>query len=334
MDSEQYRSAHRPTSEFQEFINGVKTQVAHHPGFSTKCVHAGQEPEPVHGSVNVPIHLTSTYAQRGPTELYSKFDYTRCGNPTLDHLCQSIAALEYAQYAQVFSSGCGATVCINALLSSGDHIVCCDDVYGGTNRQLNKVLVPQFGIQVDFVDMTILDEVLKAIKPNTKLVWIETPTNPTLKVADIQAIAQATKKVREDIVVVVDNTFCSPYLQSPLLLGADISYNSMTKYLGGHSDVVAGCMATNRKDLFDRVSFNCKSRLSLPSFRHESRRFRRLHAASRHQDAQGEDGGHPEERHDHCKVSGDPPQRREGHLPRSREPPSARSCQEANARNV
>jgi cystathionine gamma-lyase len=261
MEHKDYLQAHRGPSEFDEFIKNSQTQVANHRGFSTKCVHAGQEPEPVHGSVNVPIHLTSTYAQHGPTELYSKFDYTRCGNPTTDHLCQSVAAIEYAQYAQVFSSGCGATVCINALLQSGEHIVCCDDVYGGTNRQLNKVLVPKFGLQVDFVDMTDIQNVISAIKDNTRLVWIETPTNPTLKVADIQAISQAVKKIRESIIVVVDNTFCSPYLQSPLLLGADVSYNSMTKYLGGHSDVVAGCIATNSKDLYDQISFNGKSSL-------------------------------------------------------------------------
>lgn len=152
-------------------------------------------------------------------------------------------------------------MCVNALLKSGEHIVCCDDVYGGTNRQINKILVPQFGIQVDFIDMTNVENVLGAIKPNTKLVWIETPTNPTLKVADIQAISSAVKKVREDIIVVVDNTFCSPYLQSPLLLGADISYNSMTKYMGGHSDAVAGCIATNSQELNDRIFFNMKSKI-------------------------------------------------------------------------
>jgi len=167
--------------------------------------------------------------------------------------------MEYAKYAQVFSSGCGATACINSLLSTREHIVCCDDVYGGTNRQINKLMIPKFGIQADFVDMTCLDTVIASVKDNTRLVWIETPTNPTLKVADIQAISEAVKKIRSDIIVVVDNTFCSPYLQSPLLLGADISYNSMTKYIGGHSDVVAGSIATNRKDLYDQISFNCKT---------------------------------------------------------------------------
>lgn len=273
-------------SEFDDFITTVKLHSTQHSGFSTKCVHAGQDPEPVHGSVNVPIHLSSTYAQKAPTELYSKFDYSRCGNPTLDCLCQNIAALEYGQYAQVFASGCGATACISCLLSTGDHIICSDDVYGGTNRQLNKILIPRFGIQADFICMAAPQNVVEAIKPSTKLVWIETPTNPTLKVADIEAISKAVKEVNKDIIIVVDNTFSSPYFQSPLLLGADVSYNSMTKYMGGHSDVVAGCIATNSKDLYDRISFNCKSKLTSNfSPRYQPRSFRWFPATQRSQDS-------------------------------------------------
>jgi cystathionine gamma-lyase len=256
MENPKYTEGHKK-SEFSDLIASVKVAEASHTGFSTNCIHAGQPPETVHGSVNVPIHLSSTYAQKGPAQCYSKFDYTRCGNPTTDALCQCIAALEHAKFAQVFSSGCGATACINAILKTGEHIVCCDDVYGGTNRQLNKIMVPNFGIQVDFVDMTSLEAVEKAIKPNTRMIWIETPTNPTLKVADIQAICEIAKK--HNVFTVVDNTFASPYFQSPLLLGADISYNSMTKYLGGHSDVVAGCIATNSQELYDKLYFNCRS---------------------------------------------------------------------------
>lgn len=261
MQNQKYLDHQPKVSEFEELINSVHVTPINHVGFSTKCIHDGQEPEQIHGSVNVPIHMTSTYAQKGPAQPFSKFDYTRCGNPTTDALCQSVASIEYAQYAQVFSSGCGATLCVNSLLKTGEHIVCCDDVYGGTNRQLNKILVPHFGLQIDFVDMTILENVEKAIKPNTKMIWIETPTNPTLKVCDIQAICELAKK--HNLITCVDNTFASPYFQSPLLLGADISYSSMTKYLGGHSDVVAGCIATNNKELFDRIYFNCKSTLRL-----------------------------------------------------------------------
>jgi cystathionine gamma-lyase len=244
-------------SEFKDLINSVQITEANHPGFSTICIHTGQEPEPIHGSVNVPIHLTTTYAQKAPAQPFGKFDYTRCGNPTVEALNVLVAGLEHATYGQVFSSGCGATTCITSILKSGDHIVCCDDVYGGTNRQFNKIWVAKFGIEVDFVDMTDLDTVLKAIKPNSKMMWIETPTNPTLKISDIKALADIAKK--HNLVSVVDNTFSSPYFQSPILLGADISYNSMTKYLGGHSDVVAGCIATNSKEIYDQLFFNMRT---------------------------------------------------------------------------
>src|SRR3990167_8240225 len=178
MENPKYTAANKSTGEFAELISSTTVQPANHVGFSTRCVHDGQPPEPIHGSVNVPIHLTSTYAQKAPAQPFGKFDYTRCGNPTTEALGTCVASLEHGQYGQIFSSGCGATTCITSLLSTGDHIVCCDDVYGGTNRLINKILTPRFGIQVDFIDMTNLAEVEAAFKPNTKLVWIETPTNP------------------------------------------------------------------------------------------------------------------------------------------------------------
>ena len=283
MENKTYTDKIETTKEFDELIKSTKIEGIHHAGFSTRCIHDGQEPETVHGSVNVPIHMSSTFAQKGPAVLYSQYDYTRAGNPTIQALCESVASLEYAKYGQVFASGCGATLCVNGLLSSGDHLICSDDVYGGTNRQINKILVPRFGIQVDFIDMTVPENVEKAIKPNTRLIWIETPTNPTMKVTDIQAITTIAKK-HENIITCVDNTFATPYFQSPLLLGADIAYSSMSKYLGGHSDVIAGCISTNSKDLYDRISFNCKSNLVFTSrFRNQHLSFRLLSLAQRNQ---------------------------------------------------
>jgi len=225
------------------------------PNFATRAVHAGQDPETVHGSINVPIHLSSTFAQKGPGELFSKFDYTRGGNPTVDALNTCIASLEKGKHALTFSSGCAATTSILMTLSAGDHVISIDDVYGGTNRLMNKVL-SRFNLQFSMIDMTV-ENLKKTITDKTKIVWIETPSNPTLKVTDIKAICEFTKE--HNIITVVDNTFASPVLQTPLSLGADIVLHSCTKYMGGHSDVIAGTIITNEEKLYKNILFNLLS---------------------------------------------------------------------------
>lgn len=244
---------------YDSLIKEAQKAQGHHPGFSTKCVHAGQPPEPVHGSVNIPIHLTSTYAQRAPAKPYGKFDYTRCGNPTSDALNELVTALEYGKHTWTFASGCGATTCLFSLWSHGDHVLLCDDVYGGTNRLTNKIFKERFGLDVEMIDMTDLKNVKSKIKKNTKMIWMETPTNPTLKLIDIKAICDIAKAQKHKVLTVVDNTFATPYNSNPLNLGADVAYNSMTKYIAGHSDVVAGSVTVNDKDLYDRIYFNAKS---------------------------------------------------------------------------
>lgn len=236
-----------------------------HEGFSTLAIHVGQEPESVHGSVNVPIHLSSTYAQKDIAQPYTEHEYTRCSNPTRSALEKCIAAIEYGKYCITFSSGCGATATIVHTLKTGDHIIVCDDVYGGTQRYLRLFSQNNYGIDVEFVDMTNIETLTKAIKETTKMVWIETPTNPTMKLIDIDAAIKATKKINPKIKVVVDNTFATPYLQSPLLLGADISYNSCSKYIGGHSDLIAGAIVYNDDDFHKEVYMAAKSMGANPS---------------------------------------------------------------------
>jgi cystathionine gamma-lyase len=265
MENPKYQATNEALENFKDLITQAQTEAAtfHHSGFSTRCVHAGQPPEPVHGSVNIPIHMTSTYAQNAPAKPFGKFDYTRCGNPTSDALNQLVSALEYGEYSWTFASGCGATSCLFALWSSGDHVLVCDDVYGGTNRLVNKIMKPRFGLDIDMVDMTNFENVKNGIKDTTKMIWIETPTNPTLKLMDIEAICELANS--KGIVTVVDNTFATPYNQNPLKLGASVAYNSMTKYIAGHSDVVAGSITTNDKELFDRIFFNAKSNQTFPN---------------------------------------------------------------------
>lgn len=240
----------QPTLEFERFTE--KDFMPHrHEGFATLAIHQGSKPEPIHGSVNVPIHMTSTYAQKDINEPFGQFDYTRGGNPTRFALEECLASIEYGKYCTVFASGCGATAAILHTLKSGDHIIACDDVYGGTQRYMRLYAQDKFGIEVDFVDMTDLANIEKAIKPTTKLIWIETPTNPTMKMIDIEAACQVAKK--HNLISVCDNTFASPVLQNPLLLGADISYNSCTKYLGGHSDLVMGAIVSNNEEIYKKV---------------------------------------------------------------------------------
>jgi cystathionine gamma-lyase len=260
MDSHHTVSDASLTPEVQELIK--KYEHAHlvqkHRGFGTNAIHAGQEPDPITGGVNIPINLSTTYAQKFPGEPFGKFDYARCGNPTRDAFEQAMAAAEHGKHGMAFSSGCAATQCIiQTVCSAGDHVVACDDVYGGTQRYMRQISQLKNGVEYTFVDMTNAENVAKAIKPNTKLIWVETPTNPTLKVCDIEKICALAKG--KNIITVVDNTFPSPYLQSPLLLGADISVNSVTKYIGGHSDVVMGVLVCNDDDLRAKLFFTSKT---------------------------------------------------------------------------
>jgi cystathionine gamma-lyase len=232
--------------------------VKKHRGFGTDAIHAGQEPDPLTGGVSVPINLSTTYAQKFPGEPFGHYDYARCGHPTREAFEIAMAAVEHGKYGLAFSSGCAATTCIiQTFLANGDHVVACDDVYGGTQRYMRQISQAKNGVDYTFVDMTDIDKVVNAIKPNTKLIWIETPTNPTLKVCDIEKICSVAKP--KGILTVVDNTFPSPYLQSPILLGADISVNSVTKYIGGHSDVVMGVLVVNDVALRDKLFFTSKT---------------------------------------------------------------------------
>ncbi len=219
--------------------------------FETLAIHAGNDPEPTTGAVSVPIFQTSTYAQRGPGD-HTGFEYSRTRNPTRDALEQNLAALEGAKYGLCFSSGCGATDAIMHALSSGDHVVSGDDVYGGTFRIFDKVY-RRHGLDFTFVPAADIEAYKKAIRPNTKLVWLETPTNPMLSIVDIAQVVELAHKA--GAAVVVDNTFATPYLQRPLSLGADIVVHSVTKYLGGHSDVVGGAILTSDDEWKQRLAF-------------------------------------------------------------------------------
>lgn len=227
----------------------------------TLCIHAGQEPDPVSGAVMTPIVLSSTFAQDGPG-VHKGFDYSRAGNPTRAALEGCLAALEGARHGIAFGSGCAATTAVLLTLKSGDHVLCGDDVYGGTFRIFDKVL-KQFGLDATFVDMTDVARVAEALRPNTRLVWLETPSNPMLKVFDIAAICEVARK--RGIPVAVDNTFATPMLQQPLSLGAALAVHSTTKYLNGHSDVVGGAVATNDEALAEKLHFLQKSVGGVPS---------------------------------------------------------------------
>ena len=217
----------------------------------TLAVHAGQHPDPVSGAVMPPIVLSSTFAQDGPG-VHKGYEYSRSGNPTRNTLEACIAALENGKHGLSFSSGLGATTTILHSLTPGSHVVCGDDVYGGTFRILDKCFRP-FGIDVSFVDFSDPSRLSAAMTDKTKLVWLETPTNPTLKVFDISALAAITKS--KQIPLVVDNTFATPVIQRPLELGADIVLHSVTKYLNGHSDVVGGAIVTNSDALEEKLRF-------------------------------------------------------------------------------
>ena len=219
--------------------------------FSTRAIHAGQRPDPTTGAIMTPVYLTSTYVQESPG-VHKGWEYSRTHNPTRKAYEDCVANLESGKYGFAFASGCAAATTVMHLLKQGDHVVAFDDMYGGTFRLFDKVLRHN-GLEFTFTDLTFTENFSKAIKPNTKMVWLETPTNPTLKLTDIAAIAEIARK--KNILVVVDNTFMSPYFQRPLELGADIVVHSATKYIGGHSDVVGGVAVTNDAKIAEKISF-------------------------------------------------------------------------------
>jgi cystathionine gamma-lyase len=221
------------------------------PGFATRAIHAGQQPDPATGAVVVPIYQTSTYAQDALGK-HRGYEYSRTGNPTRAALETCIAALEGGAHGLAFASGMAAEAAIMQLLKPGDHTVAVDDLYGGSYRLFRRVLEPM-GLSFSFVDGTDLTAVEKSLTDLTRMVWVESPTNPLLKLVDIEAVSKLAHA--RQALLVVDNTFMSPYFQRPLSLGADIVVHSATKYLGGHSDVIGGTLVVNRDDLFERLSF-------------------------------------------------------------------------------
>lgn len=228
--------------------------------FNTKAIHAGQQPEETTGAVMPPVFQTSTYAQKAPNDNQG-YDYARVGNPTRTALEKLIAGLEDADHCACFSSGVGAIDAIIKTLKPGDHVLSTNDLYGGTYRLFTQVFEP-FGIEFSFVDMTDLSQVKSGIRPNTKLVWIETPTNPLLRIIDIKQVAKLAHDT--GALSAVDNTFASPYLQRPISLGADIVMHSTTKYLGGHSDVIGGAVASSNIDFMEKIRFQVKTSGAVP----------------------------------------------------------------------
>jgi cystathionine beta-lyase/cystathionine gamma-synthase len=229
----------------------------------TLCIHAGQHPDAESGAVMTPIVLASTFVQDGPAALRpSGFDYSRAGNPTRAALEACYAALEGATRGLAFGSGCAATTAILMTLKSGDHVICGDDVYGGTFRIFDKVM-KQFGVSASFLDLSDPKRVAEAVRPETRMIWLETPSNPMLKVFDIAAIAEVARA--RGLTLIVDNTFATPILQAPLSLGATAVVHSATKYLNGHSDVVGGAIMTSNDELADKLQFLQKSTGGVPS---------------------------------------------------------------------
>lgn len=254
--------------------------------FATNCIHAGQSPDPSTGAIMTPVYFTSTFVQASPGVFKDGYDYARSKNPTRTALEANLAALEGGTHGFAFSSGLAAMDCLLHLLRAGDHVVLSDDVYGGTFRQLDKVF-RHLNLATTRVDMTKLDEIAKAIRPETRLVWLETPSNPMLKVIDIAGVRKVVDAAKigpspaADAtlgplgtplgttlgcpMLVVDNTFASPYLQNPLAHGADVVMHSCTKYIGGHSDLVAGAIATKTAALAEKIGYAQNAVGAVPS---------------------------------------------------------------------
>ncbi|CCE65413.1 hypothetical protein TPHA_0L00570 [Tetrapisispora phaffii CBS 4417] len=230
--------------------------------FATKAIHAGSHVD-VHGSVIEPISLSTTFKQSAPAEPIGEYEYSRSQNPNRKNLEDAIAALENGKYGLAFSSGSATTAIILQSLPQNSHAISIGDVYGGTHRYFSKV-ANTHGVDTDFTNDLVAD-LPKLVKENTRLVWIESPTNPTLKVTDIELVAKTIKSLNKDILLVVDNTFLSPYLSNPLNFGADIVVHSATKYINGHSDVVLGVLATNSRDIYERLQFLQNAVGAIPS---------------------------------------------------------------------
>ena len=220
-------------------------------GFATRAIHAGQEPDPLTGSVTVPIYATSTYVQQGIGE-HKGYEYSRVSNPTRARLEENLAALENGVAARVFGSGMAAINAIVTLLKTGDHVVCGNDLYGGTPRLFNQVLTG-FGLEFSYVDTSDAENVERAIRKNTRMVYVETPTNPLMRLSDLNTISAICR--RKKILLVVDNTFMSPYFQQPLALGADMVVHSTTKFLNGHSDGLGGVVVCAKQEHADQLAF-------------------------------------------------------------------------------
>ncbi|WP_026768334.1 cystathionine gamma-synthase [Asinibacterium sp. OR53] len=227
---------------------------------ATKYIHAGTEPDPSTGAIMTPIYQTSTYVQEAPG-VNKGYEYARSQNPTRKALEDAYAQIENGKFGLAFSSGVAATDAVIKLLAPGDEVIAANDMYGGTYRLFTKVFA-KFGIRFTYVDTTDIANISKAISPATKLIWIETPTNPLMNITDIAAVAAVAKKA--NVLLCVDNTFASPYLQNPLDLGADIVMHSATKYLGGHSDVIQGCLVMNDANLREQLYFIQKSCGAVP----------------------------------------------------------------------
>ena len=228
--------------------------------FSTRAIHAGQSPDPATGAIMTPVYLTSTYVQQAPG-IHKGYDYSRSGNPTRDALEKNLAALENAEFGLCFSSGLGAENTVLNLLKSGDHVLACRDLYGGSYRLFTQVW-EKFGVTFSFVNAFDISEIEKGLRKETRLLWLETPSNPQLTITDIQSAAEIAHQ--HGVTVVVDNTFATPCLQQPLDLGADIVIHSTTKYLGGHSDVLGGALLTRDQDLYEQLKFYQNSVGSVP----------------------------------------------------------------------
>jgi cystathionine beta-lyase/cystathionine gamma-synthase len=220
-------------------------------GFATRAIHDGQEPDPLTGAVNVPIYLSSTYVQQGIGE-NKGYEYSRVSNPTRDRLEENLASLEGGVAARVFGSGMAAINALASMLRAGDHVVCGNDLYGGTPRLFNQVLT-NFGLEFAYVDTSDAENVERAIRKNTRMVYVETPTNPLMRLSDLAEISRICRRKKVDLVV--DNTFMSPYFQQPLALGADMVVHSTTKFLNGHSDGLGGVVVCSRADQAEKLAF-------------------------------------------------------------------------------
>ena len=250
------------------------------PGFATRAIHCGQEPDPLTGAVTVPIYPTSTYVQQGIGE-NKGYEYSRVSNPTRTRLEENLAALEGGVAARVFASGMAAINAIVSMLKSGDHVVCGNDLYGGTPRLFNNVMTG-FGLEFSYIDTSDPQNVERAIRKNTRMVYVETPTNPMMRLSDLAAISQICR--HKKFALVVDNTFMSPYFQQPLALGADMVVHSTTKFLNGHSDGLGGVVMCAKQEHADQLAFLQKAAGAILS------PVRMLAGAARSEDAGGAHG--------------------------------------------